>query len=154
MSEPTYRSLRQIGERSQGPLQQIQLQLNRLQAIAAELERILPPQLKHSCQVAGFKDCTLLLCSANQAWATKLRFQLPQILSQLRAAGFPWLAQIRLSPIQAKAEPPKPVRSQPVKAVSAHSCEQLRQLAEQTPEPELKAALLRLARVLAAGSGR
>lgn len=146
MSEPSYRSLRQIGEQSQGPLKSLQQKLMQLQAIAAELERILPDNLKSQCRVAGLKDCTLLVCSANQAWASRLRFQLPQLLSQLRAAGFPWLAQIRLSPVSIQIEPiaARPETFIPVKPVSDKSCNELRQLAQQIQEPELKQALERL----------
>jgi hypothetical protein len=104
--------------------------------------------------VAGLKGCTLLITASNQAWATKLRFQLPQLLSSLRQAGFPWLAQLRLTAVKTEIPKPQPRAQVAIRPVSLKNRNELRQLAQQVTDPQLQAALERLVRRLELSAAR
>lgn len=106
---------------------------------------LLPAAIVDHCRVANLRDNVLVLQAEGTVWATKLRYQLPQILTDLRRLpdlkGLDSI-RIRIAPAQTAQNPSPLARPH----LSEHSAELLQQAADATPDPELAAALRRVAR--------
>jgi len=51
------------------------------------LKRFLDPALAAHCKVANIQKSCLILETTSPAWATRLRYQIPDLLNQLRKDG-------------------------------------------------------------------
>lgn len=116
-------------------------QLSRLQAI---LHAYLAPAAQPHCLLANYQDGCLTLTVSDAMWATRLRYQQKKLLGQLsQHAEFNGLQhiQFKVSPnITAVSE-----RQGPRQDISDPAREHIRLSAEAIEDPELKAALERLA---------
>lgn len=105
----------------------------------------LPASIADHCRVANLRDNILVLQVDGTVWATKLRYQLPQILADLQC-----LPDLKgLDSVRVRVAPPQTLQAPPPMArprLSEQSAELLRQTADSTPDPDLAAALRRLAR--------
>ncbi len=109
-------------------------------AVAAEL----PADMRPHCQVANLRAGTLVLAADSPAWAARLRFHAPRLLRRLRARGLK-AQRVRVliqAPIPARRETPVP----PPRRLSAEAARLIHQQAEAIADPDLAAALRRLAR--------
>lgn len=77
----------------------VQFLMHRLSTIT-ELKKQLPKLLagdtaKH-CRVINLRNSTLVIAVNSSVWANKLRFKLPDLLSDFRAAGYSGLSKIEI----------------------------------------------------------
>lgn len=114
-----------------------------LQRVSRRVYQCIPPILRGRCVVANYKNHVLILHAETPAWATRLRFLLPDLQKQLAADSL----FENLSEIQVRTEPQSADRTKPQRqiAISAASAAVVKSLAEGIPDPALQAALLRLA---------
>ncbi|SFM21150.1 hypothetical protein SAMN05216217_10238 [Halopseudomonas yangmingensis] len=116
-------------------------QLQRLQTL---LETRLEPAAREHCRVASLRDGVLRLVVTDSHWATRLRYQQKRLIRDLQA----FTEFGTLNKIQCKVQPPL-IRKQPPGPVMRHSAtaaDSLQETAEQISDPQLRAALERLAR--------
>jgi len=71
-------------------------QLNKIRTINNSLREHINPLLSQHCKAVNLRKGTLVLAVDSSIWLNKLRFQLPELLSELRAKGFASLANIEL----------------------------------------------------------
>ncbi|MFV2059808.1 MAG: DUF721 domain-containing protein [Gammaproteobacteria bacterium] len=108
------------------------------------LHSILDNTLKNHCNIANFTDGKLILLTDSPAWISRLRYQIPSLLTHLQQLPeFQGLIQIKLR-IQPKYVEPKTrqLRREPISKIAA-SC--LMTLADSVEEVELATVLRQLA---------
>jgi len=71
-------------------------QLNKISTINNSLQQHINPMYSQHCKAVNLRKGTLVIAVDSPAWKNKLRFQLPELLSELRASGFLSLANIEL----------------------------------------------------------
>lgn len=124
------------------------------EAWTSQFRALLPQDMTRDirlqCQVANLRDTVLTVHIANSAWATRLRFMVPDLLPKLRSlAAFARVQEIRIRTVPAEASPAardsterstrKVDRRPPDSSV-------LTELASRTDYEGLADAILRLAR--------
>lgn len=115
--------------------------IERLQAL---LESRLEPAARPHCHVAALDSGTLRLVVSSSHWATRLRYQQKRLIRQLQAFN----EFATLTKIHCKVQPPLVKKAPPVRTIkrSKVASNTLQETAEHVCDPELKAALSRLAR--------
>jgi hypothetical protein len=129
-------------QRSYGLARLLQ-EASRQEAWTAQLRALLPEDLAFKCQVANLRDHVLTVHTDKAVWATRFRFLIPKLLPKLNLlADFSAVRDIRVRVVPQAGRPdePEPQRPTPPDAKS------LEALARTIDYPELKAAILRLAR--------
>lgn len=119
--------------------------INQLDTI---LHTVLPSDLKKYCRVADIKSTCLILQVDNGAWATRLRYEAPQLLSALKThrdfaniVSIRWQVQTQSSGNNATSSQPtphKPVQSKIIKDLLVASSQAIK-------NEKLKASIERLA---------
>lgn len=114
--------------------------LARLQKL---LERELPADLSRHCRVQNLRGGILFIQTDGSAWANRLRYLLPALQQKLHLPGeaLP-LRDIQVAVVPVQAAPPVPKR--PAKLTAA-TAQLLEESAAATDDPQLRAALQRLA---------
>lgn len=117
--------------------------------VLQELQRLFSQaagaELAQQCQVTGIIGDALVLQATNAMWATRLRFNAPQLLQALRA--YPEFAALKQLQCHINPTTPPPQRRPAApQALSSASSKALAEAAAQISDPQLKQALLRLAR--------
>jgi hypothetical protein len=108
-----------------------------------QLRALLPQDLASECRVANVRDHVLTVHINNAAWATRLRFLIPQLLESLRhLADFTSVNEIRLKVVPA-ADAVSPVHDTEERRLPDRV--PLLELASTTDDADLKKVLLRLA---------
>ncbi|VAW99151.1 hypothetical protein MNBD_GAMMA22-1446 [hydrothermal vent metagenome] len=110
----------------------------------AKLHSILDKSFKNHCDIANFRDATLIILTDSPAWLTRLRYQIPSLLKQLQQLpDFKGISQIKLR-IQPKyvERKKRQLRREPISNLAA-SC--LTTLADSVQDSELKTVLQQLA---------
>lgn len=126
------------------PLQALLNEAKRLSQLQALLERHLEPAASEHCKVAAWRDGQLLLIVSNGQWATRLRYREKRLLTQLAAlAEFNGLQRIIF-----KVRPPDnpPQNADRKVSLSPSAARSIQDSAESISDPQLRAALERLAR--------
>jgi len=116
------------------------------EAWTAALRALLPAELCSECQVANVRDHVLTVHINNAAWATRFRFQVPELLPELnRLADFAGVREVRIKVVPAgAAAPADPVLARRDRQLP--DAELLRSFADSLDYGELREAVLRLAR--------
>jgi len=110
----------------------------------AELRALLPQELAAQCRVGNVRDHILTVHINNAAWATRLRFVVPDLLPRLRTlADFAGVTEIRLRVVTATASAER--RPADVPIVKPTALVPLVELARTIDSADLRAAILRLA---------
>jgi hypothetical protein len=134
-------------DRPSGRLRRMLQQARRLQRLDQQLRARLPSPLKHHCQAANDPQQTLIVLVDSPAWASRLRFHAPELLSQLRnhrGQRFHELKiRVRRPDYTDDRRPPRP----PLR-ISEQSAAAILGTAAGIRDPALRAALRRLARHL------
>ena len=107
------------------------------------LRQPLPRSVAEHCEVANFRNEELVIGTDSSAWAARLRFHTPQILSHL--ATHPTIAVRRIT---IRVLPPSAVVAPRLRnrmKISRNSGEVLEQTARTVTDPRLQAALHKLA---------
>lgn len=117
------------------------------ESLGRAVETLLPAECRGHCRLGGFEGGRFVLLADSAAWATRLRYSAPEIREQLRrlpgGRGVTQV-QVRVSPPASAA--PSTERTRPLERPSAASGRALQDIAEAETDPQLRAALLRLAR--------
>jgi hypothetical protein len=110
----------------------------------AELRALLPQELAAQCRVGNVRDHILTVHINNAAWATRLRFLLPDLLPRLNAlADFAGVTEVRLKVVAAAALAEGSPHDAPTLKPSAQV--PLAELARTVDSADLRGAILRLA---------
>ena len=67
-----------------------------LDELNEKIKMVLSEPLNNYCFVAAFNSGCLLIEATNSAWATELRYRLPELRDQLRKAGLHQLTSIKI----------------------------------------------------------
>jgi hypothetical protein len=106
----------------------------------------LTPSLQPHCRVANYRENTLYLHADSPAWATRLRFFLPELISHLKHINeFKGLKDIQIH--QAKITTPREKKQKPKNLrISKDTADQLNCLADSVTNQKFASALRRLAK--------
>jgi hypothetical protein len=106
------------------------------------LKFLLPEPLRFHCWPAGISGNQLTLVTDSSTWATQLRYQQQQILKQINSdLGLKLIKmRVRISARQVYRK-----KSWPARKLTQKSADLIRQGALSVSDPDLRAALLRLA---------
>lgn len=117
-----------------------------LEELSKKVTQLLPPNLADQCQVGSFNKGCLVLTTTNAAWASQLRYMVPELRDRLRKeAGMYQLLSIKINVI----EPPAPTKIQKPKQHNELSDEAKATIiseSQQCTYQPLQKALLNLAR--------
>jgi hypothetical protein len=81
------KSFEQMLHHQSAELNNIYAKIQQLQRLQEQWELFLPLNLQPYCRVANFRDGCLIIAVASAAWATQLRYVLPDMLQSLRSQG-------------------------------------------------------------------
>lgn len=107
------------------------------------IRRALEPDLRPHCLHATIEGGRLTLVSDSPVWASRLRFGAPGLMAALAVEG-PAVTEVRVRVAPQAAARPEPAR-QPAVTLSAGTVAHLLGAAEAMEDPDLAAALRRLA---------
>jgi hypothetical protein len=145
MASASPKSLASILQQRSDHLSLLLSQVRLLRRITSVIRNALPESLSPHCHAANIDGDVIVIGCDSAAWAAKLRYQLPHVLSRLRdhsdLAVFRQL-RVRVQPA-VKAKPRTP--SRPL-FLAEDTAALIASVARNTADPELKAALLRLSR--------
>lgn len=125
-------------------LQSLLKEAQRLSQLQLALEGQLEPVAREHCRVAAWRDGNLLLIVSDGQWATRLRYQEKRLCRQLSCLKeFSGLQRIIL-----KVRPPASTAPQSTHqpSLSANAARSIQASADDVSDPQLRAALERLAR--------
>lgn len=94
-----------------------------LEELSLKVAQLLPVELAHTCYVGSFNKGCLVLTASDAAWASQLRYAIPELRDRLRSeAGMYQLLSIKIiigNPVKQESKPPldtKPALSDKAKA--------------------------------------
>lgn len=126
-------------------LNQLYAQAQMRAATMAAIKRQLPDQLTGHLVVAGVTNRCLTLLASNAAWATEARCKTPEIIDSLREIPeFSDLHSLRIK--IASAQPAASQESKRGRTISALGAARLDSAAASVEDPDIAAALKKLAR--------
>ncbi|MBA3535728.1 MAG: DUF721 domain-containing protein [Tatlockia sp.] len=115
-----------------------------LDELNCKIKATLPAPLNNYCQVAAFNSGCLLISATNAAWATELRYRMPELRDKLRKAGLYQLSSIKIS--LAEFDPQLPQEKLLVKkSLSTSARKNIRKAGELCSYQPLRDALYHLA---------
>lgn len=120
-----------------------------LKQIDALFKTHLPLLIGQHCHIINIRDNTLVIHTDSAAWASRLRYMIPELLEFWQADK--QLNAIEITHIDIKTRVENqfiqkyPVQQQKLHTISTRSALLLRRLADSTSHPELKSVLLSLA---------
>lgn len=79
-----------------GDIKALMDQLTKIRTLNNSLHQYINPTFSKHCRVVNIRKSTLVIAVDSAVWANKLRFQIPDLLSNLRNEGFLSLASIDL----------------------------------------------------------
>ena len=118
------------------------MKTQQIQLVQEKLKTILPPPLCDHFVLANIDKETLTLHTDSSAWAARLRFKTPDILSfarQLHDIDHPASIRIKVVPSAGQPGPAKRTIS-----LSSKSAQLIRETAATITDPHLRDALMRL----------
>ncbi len=82
-----------------------------LEELSKKVTQLLPPELANECQVGSFNKGCLVLSTTNAAWASQLRYAIPELRDKLRKeAGMYQLSSIKVNVIEPIINYDKPTK--------------------------------------------
>ena len=79
-----------------GDVQFLMHKLSTITALKSELAQFLDENTIKHCRVVNLRSSTLVIAVTSAIWANKLRFKLPDLLSNFRSAGYTGLSKIEV----------------------------------------------------------
>ncbi len=117
-----------------------------LEELSNKVTQLLPPNLAAQCQVGSFNKGCLVLTTTNAAWASQLRYAIPELRDKLRKeAGMYQLLSIKIN-VMETAEPYKKQKPQQHHEISDEAKASIIRESQQCTYQPLQKALLHLAR--------
>jgi hypothetical protein len=111
--------------------------VDKLAKIEAQLQKVLPEQMRGVCFVADFQMGCLTIGVVDAVWVTTLRYELPALRDQLRQAeGLHGLTsiQLKVQPLIGSLQPGKKTTMRPaLSSVARDSLCRLHELVENKP---------------------
>jgi hypothetical protein len=140
--KPLYKLL--TGEKSQ--VADLVTTARKLRRLNHFLASVLDQPLTNHCQIARFEGDLLVLNADSPVWASRLRYYIPTLLTQLKQ-NIPDLQGLKTIKITTTPPLPRPVAA-PVKQrqISETAADDIQAMADTIADPDLREALLRLAR--------
>lgn len=84
----------------------------KLEELSNKIKHLLPPELASECHVGSFNKGCLVLTTPDAAWASQLRYALPDLRDRLRKeAGMYQLTSIKVNVVEPVDQYKKPVQS-------------------------------------------
>jgi hypothetical protein len=115
-----------------------------LDELNCKIKATLPAPLNNYCLVAAFNSGCLLITATNAAWATELRYRLPELRDKLRKAGLYQLSSIKIA--LAEFDPQQPQKKLPTRKLLSNSARtNIRNVGELCSYQPLRDALYHLA---------
>ena len=109
------------------------------------IRNVLPEPISLHCHAANIDGETIIIGCDSSTWAAKLRYQLPHVLTRLKDhRDLPAFRHIRVR-VQPR-DRGTPLSSNRPLAMSEHTAALIASVADDTADPQLKAALLRLSK--------
>jgi hypothetical protein len=136
-----------LADRDNSPLSGVIRRGRQLHGLGVLLGKILGPELAAHCQLANIRGNTLVVTASSTAWATRVRYQSPQLLQKIRCEerfrGIDTI-HVRITPLTS----PLARTSQPIRraSMSGAASECLSQCAEGVEDQNLRSALQHLAK--------
>ena len=120
-------------------------------ALNEKLQKHLDPCLRGHCTVANYSDETLIVNAETSAWASKLRYCIPDILNYAKhECGLTTLKSVRIkvSPIHKKRVQSNLSSTRPVKkaSLSKKSADFIKNVATSIKDPALRKSILRISK--------
>lgn len=116
----------------------------RITKLQSKIRSEMGPPLSEHLIIANYSNKTLTIHTENPAWASKLRFNIPNILKISQSkCGLAELSTIRIKVIPSDSNKEKPDRKL---KLSEQSKEMIRKTAETTKDNKLRSVLLRLSK--------
>ncbi|PCI72933.1 MAG: hypothetical protein COB38_02525 [Gammaproteobacteria bacterium] len=79
-----------------GDVQFLMHRLSTINALKEQLPKLLSANITKHCRVINLRSSTLVIAVNSSVWANKLRFMLPDLLSDFRTAGYSGLSKIEV----------------------------------------------------------
>ncbi|CEK11890.1 DUF721 domain-containing protein [Legionella hackeliae] len=137
--------MRRINRCLNSQLMEICLNSMELEGLNTLIKSYLPPHIANYCNIGSFVRGSLTLAVSNAAWATELRYNLPELRDRLRKeAGLYQLTGIKLIIEDTKNVLP-PTKSSKTLALTMNSRSVIHCASEQCNYEPLKEALQKLA---------
>ena len=140
-STPIHKLLRA----QKGNVAELVTQARQLGHLSDIIQAMLDPSLADHCHLAHFDGSRMVLVADSPAWATRLRFSVDTLVSQLKQYSNKFHG---LSKIEVAVRPELPGQPQPdvvIRTISAEATQYIEESAQGIDDPELKQALQRLA---------
>ncbi|TQV89839.1 DUF721 domain-containing protein [Aliikangiella coralliicola] len=96
MSRPSTPNLNKLISDPSGDVKSLLDQLAKIQTLNNTLQSKLNATLSKHCRVVNLRKNTLVIATDSAAWANKIRFQTPDLLSFFRESGYFGLASIEV----------------------------------------------------------
>lgn len=125
-------------------LSELGKQLSAQRTLHQQLKQLLPAPLDSQLKAAVLQHGNLNLFVASPVWASRFRYLLPQLRTQLRANGID-VKQVRTRILPSDSVKPRQKKRDRI-VLSQEAGEQLRQSAKAFEDPSLREALLRISR--------
>lgn len=125
-----------------GHLVQLYSHTRELSALEKKLCSYLPASLRDHVRVANYDEKSLSLCTDNAAWATRLRFKIPDILNIARNKCM--LDSIQTVRISVAPTEKETSNRRQAPRLTSETAQLLRSTAESLSDPDLRQALLQL----------
>lgn len=144
------RSLDKLFEEAHDELAILVTRTRQLKRLTREFRSLLDQELASHCYIGKLETTTLCIYVDSAAWATRLRFQVPQLIPQLQRleSAFSKLERIQVKILtqheQAISPATTTVGSGPV--MSFENANAIKSLSNSIEDPALQQALQRLAR--------
>lgn len=117
-----------------------------LEELDCKIAKLLPPNLAPECRVGSFNKGCLVLTTTNAAWASQLRYALPELRDNLRKeAGMYQLSSIKITVIEPINQYDKPASHIIPHTLSDKAKATIISESQQCSYQPLKKALLHLA---------
>jgi len=115
---------------------------HKILSLQSQVSEVLPEDCREYCHFVSYRKGLLKLQADSATWATRLRFQQPQVIQRLKQIkAFTDIEKIKVlvRPQQVKASP-----KISAKPISAEAAKHLKAMANSLDQPELSAALRHL----------
>ncbi len=96
MAKPLPESINHISDKANGSLKFLLDNLAKINQLDQIVKAKLNKKLAAHCRIVNYRDNRLIVAVDSASWATRLKFELPELLSSLRNDGFPGLKAIDL----------------------------------------------------------
>ncbi|MES2218342.1 MAG: DUF721 domain-containing protein [Pseudomonadota bacterium] len=145
MSQDSQQAISHVLQQDSQIIDAVLLKLKQLRELQNILHNYLDEKLAPHCQVANFENNSLCIITNTALWATQLRFQIPNLLTQLNQhVELAGLREIRCK-IRPKQHLQQPVVSSPLERLSLETSLVLLETAKTIKHQSLKKIMEKIA---------